>query len=115
MTDVHYREVAVAPTACGLTDERANGTTDRGKLTCTECKLEQPMQDAPGRVEYRIPDQIVLRDRQEALREAIERREHAARGLALAGRRLEAAMRHEKNLLQSIIDVRLRMKSGEES
>lgn len=112
MTNVHYRKVWLAHTACEQTDPSLAGTTEWSAVTCGTCKLEQPMQDVPGRVTYRIPDHIVKLDLEAALEDAIARRERAAWDLSDAGKKFAEATQHERGIRQALGDVLVRLNSA---
>jgi hypothetical protein len=57
LADVHHIEIP-----CGVIDLGPK-SADWSKVTCGGCRLEQPMQDVPGRREYRTPQNVIEIDR----------------------------------------------------
>lgn len=63
--DIHYSDVTMQRTMCQRAIyAMAELSSDWSEVTCGECRLEMPMQRVPGQVEYRVPADIKVRDRE---------------------------------------------------
>lgn len=102
---VHYWPMGTEPSACGVnmfTTPYTFGASDWADVTCGDCKLEQPAQNVPGRVEYVIPAGVQHVD---ALLAAADRRERAARKVVKWTARLEAALAEERRLTDAPVQL----------
>lgn len=67
LAEVHYAarlgDRPPSDTACMADASTVKVTPYWSAVTCGECRLEQPMQDVPGKVEYRTPKNVIETDR----------------------------------------------------
>jgi hypothetical protein len=87
---------------CGMAGARDTETAEWTAVTCPGCRLEQPAQKVPGRVEYEIPAEVQHVD---ALLAAADRRERAGRKVVKWTARLEAALAEERRLTDAPVQL----------
>lgn len=102
---VHYWPTGRELSPCGvdlLNTPYTYGTEDWADVTCGDCKLEQPAQKVPGRVEYEIPAEVQHVD---ALLAAADKRAIAARKVIKWTARLNAALAEERRLTDAPVQL----------
>jgi hypothetical protein len=102
---VHYWPGGDVQTVCGLDlfSPNTRYVMDWADVTCGDCRLEQPAQKVPGRVEYEIPAEV---QRVDALLAATDRRARAARKVVKWTARLESALAEERRLTDAPVQLR---------